>query len=310
MPTTTIPQTVPVSAPDAHHLFRPRRVQFDYSATPHQWLPDDPRTMHVFNVLHLLLPAGEDWFCDVYRTALPHITDDDLRRDVKAFIGQEATHARAHSIVLDHLDAIGIDHRPFTRVVRGGFHQVRPRTAPGWLPAPIARWLERQYLLDQLAGIAAIEHFTAVMGWWMLMSPGLDDAGADEQMLGLLRWHGAEEVEHRSVAFDAYGALGGGYLRRVLWMLVVFAGIFSIWGAGTEFLLRKDPAVPRGTHISLRHFVRGGKRGVLPTTPDLIRAVPRYLRRNYHPSDEGRTEVAAAYLADAIGVKARGAQAA
>lgn len=32
---------------------------------------------------------------DVYRKALPMIEDERLRRDVKAFIGQEATHARA-----------------------------------------------------------------------------------------------------------------------------------------------------------------------------------------------------------------------
>lgn len=283
-----------VLQPIEQHDFRPRRVGFDYSATPNHWVPDDPHTTHVANVLHLLLPGGEKWFCEVYREALPHIDDERLARDVKAFMGQEATHARAHSIVLDHLEANGIDHTDFTRMVEGGFRLVRVRHAPSWLPGRLRRYLDRRYLLDQLAGIAAIEHFTAVMGWWVVISRGLDDAGADPEMMRLLRWHGAEEVEHRSVAFDAYVALGGGYLRRCLFMLLVFVGIFGTWMAGTNHLMRKDPAV-RG-RASLPKFVRAGRQGRLPTIGMLAGAVPRYLRPGYHPECEGRTEVAVAYL--------------
>ena len=62
----------------------------------------------VINVLHLLLPAGERWFGQVYRKALPLIDDPDLARDVKAFIGQEATHARKHrSVAFDAYEAMG-----------------------------------------------------------------------------------------------------------------------------------------------------------------------------------------------------------
>ena len=100
----------------------------------------------------------------MYRAALPQIHDDVLRRDVKAFIGQEATHARAHTVVLDHLDALGVDHRAFTRAVGVGLHHgagahdvvVAARAAP--------RCVARHYLIGQLAAIAAIEHFTSVIG--------------------------------------------------------------------------------------------------------------------------------------------------
>ncbi len=281
---------------EAVHEFRPRRVAFDYADTPDHWVPGDPHTTHVANVLHLLLPAGEKWFCEVYRKALPLVDDGALARDVKAFIGQEATHARAHTVVLDHLEANGIDHRPFTRLVERGFALVPAKDAPRWLPGPVQRHLSRRYLLDQLAAIAAIEHFTAVMGWWIVVSRGLDDAGADPAMMNLLRWHGAEEVEHRSVAFDTYRALGGGELRRVVSMLVVFVGIFATWIAGTDHLMRVDPGVPRRSGASVRLFVRAGRQGRLPTVGMLAGSVPRYLRRSYHPSHEGRTDVAVAYL--------------
>src|SRR5205807_1581090 len=81
---------------------RPRRVKFDWEHTPLHWIPDDPATTHLINVLHLLLPAGEKWFVDVYRDALPLITDDQLREAVKGFMGQESVHSRAHAAVLDH----------------------------------------------------------------------------------------------------------------------------------------------------------------------------------------------------------------
>lgn len=287
-----------------HDPFRPRRVAFDYAETPTHWIPDDPHTTHVINVLHLLLPAGERWFCEVYRQALPHIEDPDLARDVKAFMGQEATHARAHQSVLDDLAARGIDHRRFTRLADGVAGLVRVRTAPRRL-GPVGRWIERRYLVHQLAGIAAVEHFTAVLGWWIVSdAAALDDAGADAEMMALLRWHGAEEVEHRSVAFDAYRAMGGGYLLRSFYIAVVFVGIWSAWIAGTNYLMRHDRTVERRRHASLRQFVRATRQGRLPSVGALVAAVPRYLHPRYHPSSEGDTAVAQAYLRDARGVRA------
>ena len=55
----------------------------------------------------------------------------------------------------------------------------------------------------------------------------LQAAGADETMLDLLRWHGAEEVEHRAVAFDVFQHLDGRYHRRVL--AYVFGGPALVW---------------------------------------------------------------------------------
>lgn len=291
------------TATDREHTVRPRKVSFDYGNTPTHWVPNDPHTTHVVNVLHLLLPAGERWFCDVCRRALPEIDDPDLARHVKAFIGQEATHSRAHALVLEDLEARGIDHRAFTRLVDWGFGVVKVRTAPRWLPRPIARWVERQYLRNQLAGIAAIEHFTAVLGWWIVDNAGaLDEAGADEEMMALLRWHGAEEVEHRSVAFDAYKALGGGYIRQCLYILAVFVAIAAAWIAGTHFLMRRDRTITRRRRGSLREFVRASRQGRLPSIRSLIGAVPRYMKPSYHPSQEGDTAVAKAYLDGARGV--------
>ena len=42
---------------DGHPQYR-RMVRFDWSDTPLHWVPDDPFSTHMMNVLHLLLPKG------------------------------------------------------------------------------------------------------------------------------------------------------------------------------------------------------------------------------------------------------------
>ena len=103
------------AAASATPAIRARRVSFDWESTPLQWIPDDPGTSHVINVLHLLLPAGERWFVDVYREALPLVTDPALREQVKGFMGQEAVHAARHQAVLDHYVRQRPRRTPYTR---------------------------------------------------------------------------------------------------------------------------------------------------------------------------------------------------
>lgn len=284
------------------HAIHSRRVQFDWDRTPVHWVPNDPQTTHTINVLHLLLPAGERWFVKVYKQALPMIRDEQLLSDVKGFMAQESWHSRAHASVLDHLAAQGVDSTPYTRRIDWLFERLLGDTPLGFRAMP--RWLKRRWLLRRLAIIAAIEHFTAVLGVWILDSPALDRAGADPTMLDLLRWHGAEEVEHRHVAFDLFKHMGGGYLNGVLAMLAVAPVLLFLWFSGVRFFMKADPTVTAAP--TWRAFRRAGKRGLVPSTSTLLPAVPRFLRRDYHPSHEGSTERALAYLAVSPAARAYG----
>lgn len=278
---------------DVTHAIKPRQVRFDWSNTPLHWIPNAPQTTHTINVLHLLLPAGERWFVDVYRHVVPQITDERIRSDVRGFMGQEAVHSRAHASVLEHLAAQGIDSTPYTKRVEWMFERLlgdnplRLRRIP--------RWLRRRWLLRRLAIIAAVEHFTAVLGWWVINSPALDSAGGDPTMLDLLRWHGAEEVEHRHVAFDLYRHVGGNYLGQVVAMAMTAPILIYLWLSGVRFFMAADRTV--AGRATWRSFRRAARRGLLPTPRSLLAAVPRYLRTDYHPSQEGSTETALAYLA-------------
>lgn len=287
MSNTAKAQPVPVAS--EYTALRARNVDFAWAGTPLHWVPGDPSTTHTINVLHLLLPAGERWFVHVYRQVLPRIRDERLRADVLGFIGQEAMHAQAHDQVLPHLRAQGLDPTPYTAQVDWLFEKLLgDRTLP---PGRASEW----WLLERVALIAAIEHYTAFLGDWVLGAEALDHRGCDPVMLDLLRWHGAEEVEHRSVAFDLFLHVDGSYRRRVRTWGTAFAALVFLWQRGLRFFMANDPTLPDG-RASFREFTRAGRQGLLPRTGAIARSIPAYLSPGYHPSHECSTARAVAYL--------------
>src|ERR1700753_856046 len=137
-----------------------RDVAFDWTKLPFHYVPGEPFTTHMLNVLHLRLPAREEFFVDLFKQALPLIKDDQLRLDVQGFIGQEAMHSQAHTGVLEHFAAEGVDLTPFTDQVRWLFDRLLAER-PG-----LSKRRRHSWLLEQVAFISAIEHYTAVLGEW------------------------------------------------------------------------------------------------------------------------------------------------
>jgi predicted metal-dependent hydrolase len=264
------------------------------------WLSGDAFTTHVVNVLHLLLPAGEEWFVEVFKEAMPLIEDEELREQVAGFIGQEAMHAHAHTGVLEHLKSRGLDPTPFTDQVHWVFEKLLG-------PRPLSGLRAENYLVERLAIIAGIEHVTAFLGDWVLNAKGLDEAEIHPTMLDLLRWHGAEEVEHRAVAFDVLNYFDKGYFRRVRTYSVAVPALVWLWMRGTRFLMRNDPELAEPErNPSLADYFDRARKGVLPEVPDLVRRMSRYFGKYYHPRFEGSTAQATAYLATSPAALAAG----
>ncbi|TYB43033.1 metal-dependent hydrolase [Actinomadura chibensis] len=286
---------------ERHPVITPRRVKFDWADTPLHWIPGEPVATHFINVLHLLLPAGERWFVRVYKQTLPLVEDDErLHREVKGFMGQEAVHAYSHQGVLDRqMLARGLDPRPLTVRIEWVFTRIlgdRP-------PVPLlsrTRWLH-----VRIGVIAAIEHYTAVLGQWILDARELDEAGADPTMLDLLRWHGAEEVEHRSVAFDVYQHVAGRYWTRFIAFFIGVLAMPLMVYAGAVFLCRADPTL-KGVRPRIRDYRRAVRRGLFPSNRFMLSAARAYLRRDYHPSRECSTRRALDYLAVSPAARAAG----
>jgi predicted metal-dependent hydrolase len=272
------------------HPAKRRMVRFEWSNTPLHWIPGDPFATHMINVLHLLLPAGERWFIGVVNEASEFVSDPELAEAIKPFVQQESWHAWAHSVVLEQLASYGIDSTPFTSRLENYFAKTgSPK--PNW-PAPLRRW----WLHRRLSDVAAIEHFTAVLGQWVIQNRGLDYAGADPVMLDLLRWHGAEEVEHRSLVYDVYEHLCGSYVLRCLGMLFVAPSLLAWWLRGVRFLLQHDPETD--VRPGWRQWWRAARQYKVPGPWMLIVTTPaRYMRPGHHPSKEASTDLAMAYLA-------------
>jgi predicted metal-dependent hydrolase len=291
MSTTLAPDHV-----DGHPIER-RMVRFDWSDTKPHWVPDDPLSTHVINVLHLLLPAGERWFIDVVLQARDKVSDDELKAAIKPFTQQESWHANAHAAVLDHLAEQGIETEAYTKRLQQMF-QGRLADHPNW-PAPLRDWWRRR----NLGVVAAIEHFTAVLGDWILHHHALDEAGADPVMLDLLRWHGAEEVEHRSLVFDVHQAVGGSYAQRVTTMVTTLPIFTAWWIAGVRYLWHHDPSL-EGRKLTWRGYLRAARQGRLPTPRQLFGDVPTYLKPGFNPAQQHSTEEALEYMATSPAAKA------
>ncbi len=274
---------------DGHPAFR-RQVRFDWSNLPVHWVPDNPFATHMVNVLHLLLPEGERHFIKAVLEASSMVDDPELEAAIKPFIQQESWHAWAHQVVLDRLAEQGIDTAPYTDRL-GRTLSVTLGDPPKFFPPPLKRW----WLYRRLADVASLEHFTAVLGQWILQNKGLENAGADPTMLDLLRWHGAEEVEHRSLVFDVYQNVCGSYAIRAFSMLMTAPLFIGWWVAGARYLMAQDKGID--TKFRWRDWRRAAKKDLLPDPWNFVVAVPlRYMRPSHHPGPEADTQAALAYL--------------
>lgn len=290
----------------------PRKVAFDWSQTPLEWIPGQPFASHFINEINLLLPAGEFWFCRVYNKALPLVKDEKLRDDVQMFVRQEAMHARAHgSALVDYLHVHGIETESNTRREDWLFEMLLA-DEPFGLKLP--KLLERRWLVFRLGIIAAVEHMTCVLGKYALENKAWE--AGDPVLLDLLRWHGAEEVEHRSVAFDLYRHLGGGYPSRYYLATIVMPMIYGLWVEGAAHLMRQDPRFKGKKPSVFRPWIwlewqRVAKTGQLPSLFWLLKQELPFFSPWYDPVNEASSEEALAYLAmSPAAARARGLQAA
>jgi len=184
-----------------------RRPTFDFGGLPRRWLAGSALATHAGNAGHVFIPLGEEFFIDSVREFRPG-TDEERRSEINAFIGQETVHKRAHQALWDQLDAQGV---PVTRYA--GFIAALRRAEPR-IPARL-----------RLAVTAALEHYTAAFAD-SFVTEDLTVAVPPE-MARMLAWHGLEELEHRSVAFDVMVDHNGGYALRVVGFAVA-TGLFIV----------------------------------------------------------------------------------
>lgn len=297
-------QQKPASSINYH--IAPRKVKFEWENTPLDWIPNEPFASYFINQINMILPAGEFWFCRLYNKALPLITDEKLKEDVQAFIRQEAMHARAHSSAnKEYLTERHIDTTRNLKVMDFLFEQLLSDTPFG---KTLPKSLERFWLVERLGIIAAVEHMTCVLGQYALRNKNWDRKGADPELLDLLRWHGAEEIEHRSVAFDLYYHLGGTYLSRYYLSSLVVPLVIGLWVDGAANIMKQDARFSENKPSIFRPWIwkewlLTSHRRQLPNPIWLALQQLPYFSPWYDPVLEASTEEALTYLAKSPAAK-------
>jgi uncharacterized protein len=269
-----------------------RKVAFDVDDIPLHWIPGHPAASHVVSVLNIVLPAGERWFVRTFDEALPLVRDARLADDIRGFIGQEATHAEVHDRVLhEFMMTHGVDPTPVLDQVEHVFTRV---LAPSRSTDPTRRL---NHLTERLWLIAAIEHYTAVMGDFALNCTW-DDHGADPTLVDLFRWHGSEEVEHRSVAHDVAVHFHDSYPSRLRAMTAAATMLFVFFQRASWYLMKTDPTVDVSWWRFNRMRMRDSRLGLLPKYRTLFGSTTlAYFLPGYDPASIGSTAQAVAYLA-------------
>ena len=276
-PSTSAPSGEPGTRP-----IRVRRMDFPFgdADVPRWWLHDNPVLTHLANGLNLLFPPGERFFIRSVKRYLGQIEDPALRARVKGFFGQEGRHGHEHERANRILERQGYDLRRFLDLYeRWAFEGIEP------LVPPILR----------LSTTVALEHFTATLARHALTSRFLD--GAHPVMRELLRWHAAEEIEHKAVAFDVLKAVDGRYAVRVAGLGIAVGQLLGWWAVATALLLAQEGLTPeekaryRAEAEATRLREEGVQRRAL-----FRQAIVDYLRPSFHPDDHDDYELARAYL--------------
>lgn len=160
---------------------------------PRYWHGGRKAVTLFFNNLSTLFPLGERFFMQSVAHYRKDLDDPELKEAVRTFLAQEGVHSREHEAYNELLTAQGDDVEALERTV------ARLLRLPE-LFGPLKHRV-------RLAATMALEHWTAMFGHLVLSEDACLE-GAHPKMADLWRWHAAEEVEHKAVAFDVYRQTG------------------------------------------------------------------------------------------------------
>ncbi len=245
---------------------KPRNREFEISdALSRDWYDNNAFITAWHNALSITFPEGEKFFIDSVRHYADEITDEKLKAEIRAFCGQEGFHRREH----EQYNRILCEQRGYDLNLLEG--RVKRR---------IKETREQQTPITQLAITVGLEHITAVMAEFHLGVNSPARGKAEPVMEQLWQWHGAEELEHKSVAFDVYRAVGGSEELRIRILKRVTFLILWRTLTGMLHMFRKD-----GNLLSIAVWRQGydflwGKQGLFKFIAPNYK---EFFRPDFHP---------------------------
>lgn len=243
-----------------------RRMDFEFDdSIPEYWFGGDPFRSLLLTALSCTFPEGERMFMRAVRHFQPGVKNEELQKEVRAFIGQEAHHGKEHEAFNEMMSRKGL---PIKRI-------------EAFVKKSIAFEESKLSKERMLAKTCALEHFTAMFAEAMLERPELLD-GVDERLKPLWLWHAVEESEHKAVAFDVYQDQVGSYWIRSSEMALTTV-LFSFFTA----LHTAELMSASGEGRNLKSIIGGvnflwGRKGMLTGQ---LKKYLSYYRPDFHPND-------------------------
>ena len=246
-----------------------RRLQFNPQAIRRHYFANSPFMSHLLTALSSTFPIGEQFFVHSVRNVRDKVQDETLQAQIAAFIGQEAMHSKAHA--------------EFNAAWRSEDYNLDRFQA--WL-ARKDDYVKNLHPKIQLAITCAFEHFTALLGGYILRHPEVL-ATLDEDAAKLWVWHAIEEIEHRAVAFDVYQAVYGDEKIRRMIMRSVTTGFASLTLYSTTrlFLQDKKKSLPKVGGNIFGFYLLG--KVFLQLAPEYL----AYFKTDFHPSEIDYTKL-------------------
>ena len=246
-----------------------RRLQFNPQAIRRHYFANSPVMSHLLTALSSTFPIGEQFFVHSVRNVRDKVKDENLQAQIAAFIGQEAMHSKAHA--------------EFNEAWRSEDYNLDRFQA--WL-ARKDDYVKNLHPKIQLAITCAFEHFTALLGGYILRHPEVL-ATLDEDAAKLWVWHAIEEIEHRAVAFDVYQAVYGDDKIRRMIMRSVTTGFASLtlYSATRLFLQDKKKSLPKVGGNIFGFYLLG--KMFLQLAPEYL----AYFKTDFHPSEIDYTKL-------------------
>ncbi len=238
-----------------------RRMAFEFpDEIDPVFIPGQPEESYSIIGLSLLLPYLEPYLIRTMKAAKPHVSDPDLVADLQHFSAQEGQHYR--------------EHIRFNQALRtSGFPGLEPLEKE--LEADYLRFTETKSLRFNLGYAEGFEALTTATANFMLEK---GDLKLDTPAGDLLAWHAVEELEHRTVAFDIYEHVCGGYFRRLA------IGLFGQWHM-LRFIVRvTNYMIKAAPEVMEKHGGAEGARERAKMQAGMRRTLLPRILRTYRPS--------------------------
>ena len=279
----------------AHHPIKVRskiRLTFEMDEIPRHFIAGMAVPTHISNGVNLLFPAGERFFIRSVRRYLPLVEEKkpELAGKIKDFFGQEGSHAREHERHFQWLRDQGYDVDTFLKA----YHYV----AFGILEKAVGPKL-------CLSVTAALEHFTASLAERGITSKQYHQH-IHPRMLDLFMWHAAEEIEHKSVAFDVLKLVDPSIGLRRAGMVAAAITLVPFWIMGALWMMSQEDESIR---VLFKQFAAGQKNrqstGSESDAEVLYRAFWEYMQPDFHPDNHDNYHLALRVFEEILSPDAR-----